>query len=603
MLIKRFVVALAVLFTARLFFYIYNLNSFKISNLSEFVNVFFWGSYFDLISVFYLLLPFILLSLLPFNFTINAFYQKILKVFFIVITFSILILTIIDAVYYPFSKTRIGFEVFKMAASEEISIIQYVFSYWYILPFAALLAYFIFRIYPENKNKNLIKWHVELPINLIFILVLAFTIRGGLRLKPLRSIDASLFVKPQHTQLTISTGFNIIESFQAESIANVNYINQIQFSKVQNKDYIAINSNIIKPKNIFIIILESFGKEYCFPNISNTVYYTPFLSELALRSEFYSKAYSNGTRSVDAIPAILEGVPKLTKSDFMYSNYIKNITPGFAFYLNKIGYSCNFYHGGINGTLGFEAFLKSRGWNYYGKNQYIGKKEDYDGNWGIYDGPYLNYVKNEVNKYQKPFVTVVFTLSSHHPYKLPVEYIDSFKKINKPIHRTVKYVDNCLRNFFKSIKNEEWYNNTLFIITADHSAENFTKQYNTINGKYEVPLLVYEPLKNKSDTINKIIQHIDILPLALSKSGYNGRIFTIGTFLKKDAVKMSFHNEDGIYTAFTDSLCITFDGKKSKFFNLYNKQKPKAEKSKILEYEFKCIIQDFNNRIISNKFY
>lgn len=603
LLLKRLLLALIFLFFSRLIFWLYNLSFFKFGGVLEFIRVFFYGSYFDLISLFYFMLPFVLLSILPFSFFYKRNYQLVLKVLFTLIITLLFVLTVVDTVYFPFSKSRLGIEAFKMAASEEISTINYIISYWYFLPLIILFSITIFKLYPQSFMQSKAKWYWVMPINLFFLILLIITIRGGFRLKPLRSIDTSLFVAPQYVQLAISTGFNFIESIQSESIENTQYLSKEEINAIMKNDYLLIKSNGIKAKNIFIIILESFGKEYCFPANDKTASYTPFLKQLALNSEFYSKAYSNGTRSVDAIPAILEGIPKLTKSDFMYSNYIKNITPGFAYYLSKMGYSCNFYHGGINGTLGFEAFLKSRGWNYFGKNQYSGSKSDYDGNWGIYDGPYLKYIKNEVGKLSKPFVNVVFTLSSHHPYTLPNDYKDSFKSIKKPIHKTIKYVDNCLKAFFESIKNEKWYNETVFIITADHSAENFTKQYSSMNGKYEVPLLVFEPSKPKADTINTIIQHIDILPLALYKTGFAGKIFTLGAFFKNDISKMSYHNEDGIYKAFTDSVFMTFDGKKSKFLNIYNKNIPEENKCKKLEYDFKGIIQDFNFRITNNKYF
>lgn len=601
--LKRLRTAITVLFTGRFFFWIYNFDTFRFAGFPDFLNTFFWGSYFDLITLFYAFIPFTIFSFLPVKIYYNNNYQKALKIFFVLITCSLFVITMVDAAYFPFSKTRLGIEAFKMAASEEISIFKYITSYWYFLPLIALIFYAASRFYPYLKTYDRVKWHINLPLNLIVLFVFAFAIRGGFRLKPLRSIDTSLFVAPQYAQLAESTGFHLIESFSSETLELKNYFSASELENIMKNDYLKISSGSKKKKNIFIIIVESFGKEYTFPTGNIAKSYTPFLNELALKSEFYSKAYSSGTRSVDAIPAILEGVPKLTKTDFMYSNYISNTTPGFAFYLKEKGYVCSFYHGGSNGTLGFEAFLKSRGWDYFGKNQYTGNKSDFDGNWGIYDGPYLKYIKNQFSEIDKPFVTAVFTLSSHHPYKLPPDYKDSFKNIKKPIHKTVKYVDNCLRDFFKSIENEKWFKNTVFIITADHSAENFTRYYKSSSGKYEIPLLVYQPEKPMRDTVNTVIQQIDILPLALSKAGFDGKIFTIGNYYKPNNLKFSFHNEDGIFTAFTDSVFMTFDGRKSKFNNIYNKQKPSADVKNKLENNLKQLIQDFNYRIIKNKFY
>ena len=458
------------------------------------------------------------------------------------------------------------------------------------------MVYCSWKLYPAANSKSKLDWYFQIPLNIFVLALLILTIRGGLRLKPLRSIDTALFVPSTHAQLAISTGFNFIESFQSEKIEVPKYYDDKKINEIMAGDYYNLQNNIIiKKKNIVILILESFGKEYSFPETEEAISYTPFLQQLSTESIFYSRAYSNGSRSVDAIPAILEGVPKLTKTDFMYSNYIKNTTPGFPFYLKDKGYECGFYHGGKNGTLGFEAFLKSRGWSYFGKDQYQGATADFDGQWGIYDGPYLLYVAKQLSQTKQPFVASVFTLSSHHPYTLPKDYKDSFKAIKQPIHQTIRYSDQCLKKFFETIKNSPWYNETIFIITADHSSENFTKRYQSHDGKYEIPLLVFEPSKKIPSKVNSIIQHIDIIPMVLSKVGYSGKIFTLGTYFQKD--KMAFQNEEGSYQAITNKLSYTFDG---------NKFKGDAKTlivSDSMQFILKAKIQDYNYRLVNNRFY
>lgn len=557
----------------------------------------FWGAYFDIITLFYCLSPFILAHLIPGNWFYNSKVQAVIRLFFTIIIFALLTLTCVDAGYFPFSKSRLSITLFKMAGQEEISIAKYVLDYWWFVPVILGLVYLSWKFYPGTKSGSGIKWYFQLPLNVLVLALLVITIRGGFRLKPLRSIDTALFVPASHSQLAISTGFNFIESFLGETIEIPQYFSEAELKEIMEKDYHTIsNTGLPKKKNIVIIILESFGKEYSFPETDEAISYTPFLQQLAKQSTFYSRAYSNGTRSVDAIPAILEGVPKLTKTDFMYSNYIHNVTPGFPFYLKKEGYECAFYHGGKNGTLGFEAFLKSRGWNYYGKNQYQGKPTDFDGEWGIYDGPYLQYVAKQIAQTKPPFVASVFTLSSHHPYKLPADYQDSFKTIKQPIHKTIRYADNCLRVFFETIKKESWFNETVFIITGDHSGQNFTKIYQEADGKYEVPLLVYEPSRPLPSENKSIIQHIDVIPMALEKAGFSGKIFTIGTYFEDE--KMAFQNQEGNYQAITELFNYTFDGNK---FHVSSKNSTGVSDS--LKYLLKAKIQDYNYRLVNNKYF
>ncbi len=602
LLLRRLALALIILGLARILFWIVNASQFEYTGVVDFVGVMFWGSYFDLITLFYILLPFILLHLIPHPFFEGLIFEKILKLYFISMMAFLLILTGVDAGYFPFSKTRINVGLFKMAGHENVKLSKYVFDYiWFVPPILGVL-FCAWKGYPKTKKCVNLRIYKQVILNIVFVGLLILTVRGGFRLKPLRSVDSALFVPQSHAQLVVSSGFNFLESLLGESIKIPVYFDKKQMKGIMKGDYYACRQMKAGPnKNIVILILESFGKEYTFPATGTAVSHSPFLVQLAKQSAFYSHAYSNGTRSVDAIPAILEGVPKLTKTDFMYSNYLSNITPGFPFYLKKEGYNCSFYHGGKNGTLGFEAFLKSRGWLYSGKDQYSGLKADFDGQWGIFDGPYLQFVAKELSDKKSPFVAAVFTLSSHHPYTLPAQYSDSFKAISEPMHKTIRYTDQCLSQFFKAIEKEPWFKETIFIITGDHSGQNFSKFYQRSDRKYEVPLLVYDP-SNPQPTVNtNIIQHSDIVPLGLDKIGFTGKIFTLGTYFETADKKMAFQNEDGNYQAITQKYCFSFNGKNFKL--QHTSLEKQSMVSDTLQYILKSKIQNYYYRMVHNKYY
>lgn len=585
-------------------FWYFNRTLFEWPGLNDALRILFWGGYFDFISMFYCFSPFILGHLIPGNWFFIPRVQKTFKIFYSCILFLLITLTCIDAGYYPFAKTRMGITLFKMAGNESVSLITYILDYWEFIPFILFFTWAAWKLYPNHLMQSPVRWYLRIPLNLLFLALLVLTIRGGFRLKPLRSIDTALFVSPAYASLSISTGFNVLESMQVESIEVPGYFDDATLKRIMQKDYHTLEGAASgAPKNIILVILESFGKEYSFPEIPGAVSYTPFLQQLARVSTFYTCSYSNGTRSVDAIPAILEGVPKLTKTDFMYSGYIKNITPGFPYYLAKLGYSSHFYHGGKNGTLGFEAFLKSRGWNYYGLNEYSGPQSDFDGQWGVFDGPYLRYVADRLALLKQPFTASVFTLSSHHPYTLPDAYRDSFLDARKPIHRTIRYTDACLRVFFEEIKNQPWFRNSIVVVTADHSSENFTKRYQSRSGKYEVPLLVYDPSNPRGAIDSGIIQHIDIVPLALEKAGYRGQIFTLGTYFAPPSEKLAFQNEDGNYQLIQAEYIHTFDGFRGNTVKR-NTTSPQGDALTLdLNAQLKSIIQDYYYRLEHNTLY
>jgi uncharacterized sulfatase len=166
--------------------------------------------------------------------------------------------------------------------------------------------------------------------------------------------------------------------------------------------------------------------------------------------------------------------------------------------------------------MGFDVFTKNAGFErYYGLNEYP-YPEDFDGNWGVFDEPFLQFFCNELNSYPQPFLSSVFTISSHQPYKIPKKYKGRFPKGKLDIHESIGYTDHSLREFFNKAKKQDWYENTLFIITGDHTQMNYEKAYKNVIGDFNVPLLIFHP-KNKFHTMDtiKISQHTDIMPTVL----------------------------------------------------------------------------------------
>jgi phosphoglycerol transferase MdoB-like AlkP superfamily enzyme len=130
--------------------------------------------------------------------------------------------------------------------------------------------------------------------------------------------------------------------------------------------------------------------------------------------------------------------------------------------LGEKGYETAFFHGAPNGSMGFSSYTHLAGIKkYFGQNEYQ-KKGDSDGTWGIWDDPYMQYMANEMNTLKQPFFASFFSLSSHHPFRLPDEYVGKFPKGPLPVQEPLGYTDMALRNFFRTASKMPWYKNTLF---------------------------------------------------------------------------------------------------------------------------------------------
>ena len=462
------------------------------------------------------------------------------------------------------------------------------------------------------------------------LLLLSLTViggRGGLQLKPLSIIDASKNVKATHMPLVLNSIFTVMTTYGRHYLEEKTYFDRPEqhYSTVYN---INNASKDVNEKNVVIILLESFSREYI-GFLNNYRGYTPFLDSLSEYSLVFNNAFSNGLRSIDAIPAVVTGIPLLMDDPFITSIYSTNTTYGMAEELNDKGYNTAFFHGGNNGTMNFDGFSDYAGFQeYYGRNEYE-NDNDYDGYWGIFDEPFLKFMVRKLSEFEQPFFAFEFTLSSHYPYRVPENRKALFKEGPMKIHKVVSYTDFSLREFFKEAGNTKWYNNTVFVILADHPAQsvipnlqndvvekdnNFDEKqlayYKTTIGRYAIPMLIFSP----GDTSligasEKVVQQTDIFPTIMEYLNYDKPIFAFGDNMLNDSVDgVAVHFVNGLYQITKGDYSMLSDGNKPVY--LYNNNadplhkinlvKELPQKSDSLNILMKSILQQYTNRMIKN---
>ena len=209
-----------------------------------------------------------------------------------------------------------------------------------------------------------------------------------------------------------------------------------------------------------------------------------FSDSLIPHSLTFKYAFANGKRSIEALPSVTASIPSLTEA-FVLTPYSSDRINSIASILKKYGYETSFFHGAHEGSMGFSAFMKMAGVDhFYSKKDYNNDK-DYDGTWGIYDEEFLQYWANNLDTMKQPFYSELFTVSSHHPYKLPDRYLHTFREGHQPNDQSVQYTDMSIKKFFETASKMPWYKNTLFIITADHAATYpYLKEYTNTKGAF-----------------------------------------------------------------------------------------------------------------------
>ena len=371
-----------------------------------------------------------------------------------------------------------------------------------------------------------------------------------------------------------------------------------------------------------ILIVESFGREYIggynkWLDGGKYKGYTPFVDSLMQHSQTFLYSYCNGRKSIDGMPSILSSIPMFVEPFFLTPASMNDVS-GIAGELKNKGYYSAFFHGAENGSMGFQAFARKTGFiDYFGRTEYdadkrFGGNKDFDGMWAIWDEPFLQFFATKMSEFKQPFVSAVFTASSHHPYKIPEKYKDIYKEEGISIHKCIRYTDNALRLFFEKAKKQPWYNNTLFVITSDHTNLSDHAYYQTDLGGFCSPIIFFDPSGDmKPGMRNAIAQQIDIMPTVLSYLGYDRKYVAFGCDLltTKDEDTWAVNYLNGIYQYVKGDWLLQFDGKKSKALyrfrtDLLLKDNLLSKEPKIaadMEHQVKAIIQSYMTRMVNNQ--
>lgn len=615
-LIKRIGFVFLIYALCRILFFIINYSYFNQFSLAPFI----FGLRFDYVAISYLFTPFVVFYFV-YLFTLKKIFIKICNWFYVIGIVISIVLNGIDFIYFQYTFKRSTADLFSLIFSNNDTfrlIPQFIIDFWYVILIAIGLIYFsIFsikkisfnlKVYPSKKSALLF-----FLVTLVFLMV---GFRGGIQHKPITIIHAGNNVNPKFSSLVLNTPFTILKTLLEEKIEEKNYFPPALLDKIY-KPVVVINNDYenkaIKTRpNIVVIILESIGSEYI-GALSKKTSYTPFLDSLIPYCTVYENMYANGQKSIESLPAIFTGIPALMNTPYIISNYAGNKVDGLPKILKKYGYTSSFYHGGANGTMSFDGFAYKAGFDEYkGLNEYPHPEKDYDGNWGIFDEPYLQYFCEELSNTSSPFISCVYTLSSHHPYKIPEKYESVFEKGPLPIHRSVRYADYSLKKFFESAQKKDWYNNTIFFITADHTGQPYFDFYKSRWGQYKIPLIVFEPKYSKNHVLinSSVTQHADITPLILDCVGVNDTIVSFAN-QPNTSFKYALNFYNNIYQLVSKNYLLQFDGEKVIGFydikkdtmltdNLVNVDKHQKI-IHLYEIKLKAIIQQYYTRMIQNK--
>ena len=611
---------------ARLEYYVENRDY-----LSYTWDIFQGGLLFDTSAILYTNALYVVMMLFPLHWKENRIYHKVCQWLFVVVNSIAFAINLADSVYFRYTMRRTTTTVFEEFSNEGNlgSIIGTEFlNHWYLVLLFALVVFLLWRCYvrPSINSHSLKWWRYDVACLLSLLLFAPFCVagmRGGFTtaVRPITISNANQYAsRPVDAALALNTPFALIRSIGKNVFVVPHYFSDEKaLASIYTPIHTPNDSVSMVKKNVVVLIVESFGREYIGAlnkDLEGGKYkgYTPYVDALIGKSTTFRYSFCNGRKSIDGMPSILSSIPMFVEPFILTPSSMNDYT-GLAGILGQEGYETAFFHGAQNGSMGFQAFAQKTGFqHYFGRTEYEAAKgtDDFDGTWAVWDEPFLQYYAEEMGKMKQPFMTAVFTASSHHPFVIPEQYKQQFPEGKLEIQKCIRYTDMAIGKFFETASKQPWFQNTIFVLTSDHTNMSDHANYQTDLGGFCSPIIIYEPSHPEGQMIDKIAQQIDILPTVLGMLGYQKPYFGFGIDLlntpSEDTWAVNYLS--GIYQYVKHGYVLQFDGQKSKALyalsdslmqqNLIH-QPSAISHQQLMEQELKAIIQQYMERMIQDR--
>lgn len=369
------------------------------------------------------------------------------------------------------------------------------------------------------------------PVFILLAAAMILPIRGGFGIAPMNPGKVFFSQNVYCNHAALNAEWNMLYSISKSGTMNKRYPDTIKKEKahevfaelMQNHPD---SSKVLKTDrpNIVLIMLESFSSKLI-EVLGGKEGVTPNLNQLSNEGLFFTRMFASGDRSDKGIIAILAGFPaQPTQSVIKYPTKSRNL-PTISNVLVDAGYNATFYYGGDPDFANIRSFL------YSAKFSRIITQDDFprsyrNSKWGVHDEHVFNYLLNDIDTAKGPFFKMFFTLSSHEPFEIPSKpKFPGTEEVNKYLS-SAYYTDSCLGNFFNEAKKRDWYNNTLFVLIADHGHRHMGKTVIYATDRFAIPMLwLGGALSSEPKKIDKTCSQIDLASTLLNQLNLNDSCF------------------------------------------------------------------------------
>ncbi|MFT3844468.1 MAG: sulfatase-like hydrolase/transferase [Lacibacter sp.] len=502
-------------------------------------------------------------------------WQKLYRFYMIAMICLISVISVIDFNLYREWGSKLGYRAVMLTIdSPRNSFISSLSSPVFIslgaLVILIFAGVFFFRRW-ELPLKSITYPSFIARIMLVLVMGGVFIIagRGGISNSPITISSAYYSSNQTLNHIAINASWNFVRDIiDQNELINKTYemlpaaeASAVCDSLFQSRDSVVSILKTNRP-NIVLIILESFTADLI-EELGGEKDVTPFFSSLAKGGLLFTNLHATGFRTDIGFTSVITGFPSLATKSIITIPEKANKLPALSSSLYKNGYHTSFYYGGETDFFNLRSFVLQKNFERLVDIRNF-KKNEIGSKWGVFDHIVFERVLGDLKKDSLPFFTTVLTLSNHEPFDLPSEAKFPGEDVPNKFRSTAYYTDQSLKSFFESASRESWYNNTLFILVADHG-HRLPKNENEVHepGRSHIPLLFAgNVLKDefKGKQMNQIASQVDLPASVLQQLGITADEYKWSKNLFNPFEKQfAFYSYDNGFTWMDENGNIAFD--------------------------------------------
>ncbi len=501
----------------------------------QFAKILIAGQCFDIVTLSYWLAPLCIVFFLPPNSWRNSKVFKIIFSFLIFILISILTFSAIaEFCFWEEFASRFNFVAvdYLVYTNELIGNIKesypmpLIYAVLVIVPlFIALFTHRYIRRYWTDSQELPVLYRIKVTTGILVFAVISFFLLGNL----FQTISTNVIVN----ELGKNGIYQLFSAFRNNQLDYDNFYKTLPLENVLTiakdeklvpRQQISTHARNLKP-NVMFIVVESFGAKF-FGTFGNPENITPRMDQLMKESLTFTNLYSTGNRTVRGLEALMLSIPPTAGHSVVRRPNNENLF-SLGYVLQQSGYQNQFIYGGYGLFDNMNYFFENNHFSILDRSSFNPDEITFANVWGICDSDVFDRALKEADlssKDKRPFFKFILTTSNHRPYTYPDGFVDIPSKSGRS--GAVKYTDESIYRFIQKAKTKSWFDNTIFVIVADHSVG----ARGTIEisvSDYHIPLIIYAPKRIAAKNINKAASQIDIPPTLLNLMGisYQSKFF------------------------------------------------------------------------------